>query len=84
VQTKEYAIAIQAGTPEGQAYFEDMLHAFHTLPPFLKRWGYLPEEHDAITKQALQDMQRPDFWATWNLFTAWAINPYSPQWPERD
>jgi ubiquinone/menaquinone biosynthesis C-methylase UbiE len=75
VQTKAYALEFRAGTPQGQAYYEDVAHAFHTLRPFLKKWGSLSPDCDALMQQALDDVQQSTFCATWNLLTAWGTRP---------
>jgi len=37
----------------------------------------MSKDYDAIRHQALEEIQRPDFCATWNLLTAWGIKPRS-------
>ena len=71
VQTKAHALEYRAGTPELQAYYEDMQRAFRTLRPFIQKWNGAVQDYDAICQQALSDMQQSDFHATWNLLTAW-------------
>ncbi len=73
VQTRTYAMTYQAGTPSGQAYYEDMQRAFQTLRPFILKWGRRtkPDEYDAICQQALADIQQSHFQASWNILTAW-------------
>ena len=73
VQSKDYALAYQAGTPEGRVYFEDVQHGSHTVRPFIQKWGCLSQDYDAICQQALKDMQQSDFHVTWNITTAWCI-----------
>lgn len=73
VQTKAYTLEFRAGTTEGQAYYEDMMHAYSTIRPFLKKWGYESSNYDEIYQQALAEMQQPDFCITWNLLSAWGI-----------
>lgn len=75
VQTKSYVSQFWAGTPEGQAHYEDMKHGFRNLRPFLERRGCLPKDYDTIYQQALVEMQLPDFCVTWNLLTAWGNAP---------
>jgi len=75
VQTRVHVLEFRAGTPEGQSYYEDMMRAFHTIRPFLARRGCLPEDYDALTRQALAEMQRADFCAASKLLTAWGKNP---------
>jgi SAM-dependent methyltransferase len=75
VHTKAHVSDYQAGTPEGDAYYNDMMHAFRTLRPFLQRWGCITREYDAIYQQALNEMQQSTFHSTWNLLTAWGNKP---------
>ena len=72
VQARSYSLLFQAGTPQGQAFIEDIIHAFRVLQPFLAKWGELPSNYDMIYQQALAEMQQPDFSATAELLTAWA------------
>ncbi|HEX6477934.1 MAG TPA: class I SAM-dependent methyltransferase [Ktedonobacteraceae bacterium] len=73
VQTRTYAMTYQAGTPSGQAYYEDMQRAFQTLRPFILKWGPRTklDDYDALCQQALAEIQQSNFQATWNLLTAW-------------
>ncbi len=75
VQTKEYTLEYQGGTPEGQAFYEDIRYAFQGGRPFLEKMGCVSTDYDAICQQALEDMQHPDFHATWNMVTAWGNKP---------
>ncbi|GAC1642699.1 MAG: 27-O-demethylrifamycin SV methyltransferase [Ktedonobacteraceae bacterium] len=79
VQTRTYALQFQAGTPEGQAYYEDMARVFKTTLPFIQKWGCAPGDYDAIYQQALKEMQKSDFHVTWNYLTAWTIRADSVQ-----
>ena len=74
VQTRMHNITYPAGTPEGQAFYEDMRHFFHTLVPFLRKWIALPDDYDAIYQKSLIEMQQPDFVGVWTLITAWGTN----------
>jgi len=75
VQTRAYILHYHVGTAEGQAYIENMLRIFQTFRPFLQKWGCLSKDYDAICQQAIQEMQQPDFFATWHLLTAWGAKP---------
>jgi ubiquinone/menaquinone biosynthesis C-methylase UbiE len=72
VQTKPYALEFRAGTPEGQTYYEDLKH-FHTIRPFLLKWGIRGEDFEKVYQQALKDAQQSDFWLIWHLLSAWGI-----------
>jgi ubiquinone/menaquinone biosynthesis C-methylase UbiE len=73
VQTRTYTLEYRAGTAEGQLYYEDMRRVFRTVVPFLHKWSRVPDDYEAIYQQALNEMQQPDFVATWGLLTAWGI-----------
>jgi ubiquinone/menaquinone biosynthesis C-methylase UbiE len=75
VQTKSYPLAFRAGTPEGEAFKEDMEYIFQMTRPLLKKWGCLPENYDALHQQAHKDMEQPDFLAIWPHLTAWGHKP---------
>lgn len=70
-QTREWTLHFSAGTAEGQAFAEDMRHAYRTFIPFLQKWARFPDDYEVLYQQALDEMQRPDFVATWTLLTAW-------------
>jgi ubiquinone/menaquinone biosynthesis C-methylase UbiE len=71
VQTSLHSLVYRAGTPEGQHFAEDMQHLYRTLRPFLQKWTRIPDDYDAIYRQALVEMEQPDFVATWRFLTAW-------------
>jgi ubiquinone/menaquinone biosynthesis C-methylase UbiE len=74
VQTRTYTLEYRAGTPEGQRFAENMRLSYRTIVPWLRRWIRLSEDYQAIYQQAQQEMQQPDFIATWKLLTAWGTN----------
>ena len=71
VQTKKYKLVCEAGTEEGEAYYENFMHLFQALRPFIQKWGCEPEEYDAIYKQALDEVRQTDFRVTWNFLCTW-------------
>ena len=75
VQTRNHALQYRAGTPEGLAYAKNGEYVLRTFRPFLQKWGCMSEQYDAIYQQTLEEIQRPDFHATWHLLTAWGIKP---------
>jgi ubiquinone/menaquinone biosynthesis C-methylase UbiE len=75
VQTKPYAIEYQAGTVELGDFYENMMVGFQMVRPFLEKWGCVGKDYGAIYRQALKEMQQPDFHATWKLLTAWGCKP---------
>jgi len=46
-----------------------------SFAPFARKWGKLSENAKALAQQAISEMQRPNFVATWHLLTAWGIRP---------
>ncbi|MBO0780861.1 MAG: methyltransferase domain-containing protein [Ktedonobacteraceae bacterium] len=79
VQAKAHALALPARTPEGQAYYDDVEHVVQTTRPFLQKWaGSAAREYDDLRQRILEEMQRPDFRATWNLLTVWGTKPGAP------
>jgi ubiquinone/menaquinone biosynthesis C-methylase UbiE len=71
VQTCMHVVTYRAGTPEGQLFVEDMQRLYRTIRPFLEKWTRIPEDYDALYRQALIEMQQTDFVAIWRLVTAW-------------
>ncbi len=71
VQTCPYALECRAGTLAGERFAQDVKYLFRTGLPFFQKWTRIPENYEEIYQQALRDMQKPDFVATWKLLTAW-------------
>jgi ubiquinone/menaquinone biosynthesis C-methylase UbiE len=75
VRTQAYRLAFHAGMPELQSLSEDAIHAFQNFLPFLRKWTRLPEDYETLEQQMLQDMQPPEYCATWNFLTIWGTRP---------
>ena len=75
VQTRSCSMEYQGGTPLGQTFCDDVSSAMKTSRLFLQKWGGIPADYEAITQQAEQEMQQPDFRVTWNILTAWGTKP---------
>ncbi len=75
LQTRVHLLEYRAGTKEGQLYAENVQYLFRTTAPFLRKWAKVPGEYDRLYQQALQEMQQPDFVATWRLLTVWGTSP---------
>ena len=71
VQIKAYALHYQAGTEEGEAYYEDWKQALLNGRPFVEKWSGDSNDYEKLYQQALIEMQQPDFHVTWNFVTAW-------------
>ena len=74
VQTRTYTILYRAGTPGGQAYYENLVH-LHAFLPFLEKWGCYPDGFENVYRQALKEVQQSDFYAMQNLVTVWGVKP---------
>lgn len=74
VQGQLHTMEYRAGTVEGQLFAENMARGFRTLQPFMRKWGHLPDDHEAIYQSMLNEMQQPDFVATWKMLTVWGHN----------
>ncbi len=75
VQTKAHAMKFRAGTPEGEAYYQDMMFMAQTLRPFIQKCGCGDPDYMTIYQQALKEMRHPDFCVTWNILTVWGSKP---------
>jgi ubiquinone/menaquinone biosynthesis C-methylase UbiE len=75
LEVQRQEIAYRTGTEIGDDAVKDVLHLFHTIRPYLRRYGCEPKDYDEICKQATQDMQQPDFVMISPITTIWAANP---------
>jgi ubiquinone/menaquinone biosynthesis C-methylase UbiE len=84
IQTQAYALEYRAGTPEGQAFYEDVRLGTRTLKPFITRWVLLSDHqeskqflnsggYDKLYQRILKEMQQPDCVTTWRFLTAWGV-----------
>ncbi len=84
LQTRHYTLKYSARTLEGQHFAEDMKHTYRTLTPFLRKWTDFPSNYESLYQQMVQEMQQPDFVATWRLLTVWGTNPNTAEKPIYD
>lgn len=75
VQTHTHLLEYRAGTPQWQVFFEDMKRVMQNFAPFARKLSKMPEDAEELGQQAIEEMQRPDFLATWRLVTAWGTRP---------
>ncbi|HWS84745.1 MAG TPA: class I SAM-dependent methyltransferase [Ktedonobacteraceae bacterium] len=75
IQTKAYPIEYRGGTPEGEAFCENLKLAFQTLRPFIQKWGYAVRDYAAIYRQAFDEIRQPDSLIIVNMLTAWGCKP---------
>ncbi len=71
VDTRVHKLQYRAGTVQGELFCEDTRHLFRTVEPFLRKWTRVPEDYNDIYQQMLNEMEQPDFTATFPLLTAW-------------
>ncbi len=71
VQTQAHFLQYRAGTLQGQLFYEDTKHLLRTIEPFLRKWTQVPKDYNVIYQQMLNEMQQPDFVATFPVLTAW-------------
>ena len=75
VQEKKYALEFKAGTPEGAVFIEDIKALARGLQPFLQKWTNAPADYAAFLQKYHYEVERDDFYATWNFLTAWGNKP---------
>jgi ubiquinone/menaquinone biosynthesis C-methylase UbiE len=71
VQTRDIVLEYRAGTPQGEAAYEDSKRFFQNLHPFIRKWGCAGPDYDDLYQQMLSEMRQPDFCGTWHALTAW-------------
>lgn len=80
VQTHLSTLEYRGGTEQSRSLYEDTRHLFRTILPFLQKWTRVPEQYEDLYQQMLDEMQRPDFTATWRLLTVWGTRPVAGEW----
>lgn len=73
VQTREHRLVYHAGTVEWEGYAGNVRHGLRTLRPFFEKWSHPPDDYEGFVRQVLEEMEQPDFVATWTVVTAWGI-----------
>jgi ubiquinone/menaquinone biosynthesis C-methylase UbiE len=71
VQCRVYPLVFRAGTPGGLHFYRDILIGFRVAMPFFQKWTRVPDNYLEIYRQALTEIQQPDFLAAWTWVTAW-------------
>jgi ubiquinone/menaquinone biosynthesis C-methylase UbiE len=69
VQTKIYTTMYQAN----KTYIEDICYAMKTLKPFIQKWGDTGIDYEQICQMAREQINRPGFYAVWQLLTVWGV-----------
>jgi ubiquinone/menaquinone biosynthesis C-methylase UbiE len=75
IQNKASLVEFTAGTIAGQNFLQDTIYAFQNFRPFIHKHGCASDDYDALCQQAMDEMQRPDFRASWNMVTVWGNKP---------
>ena len=75
VQAQSVDLEYRAGTPEGEACYEDARRIFQTLRPFIHKWGCADSAYDHLYRQMLHEMHQPNFYGTWKMVITWGIFP---------
>lgn len=73
VQTRTYVTTYQSETKDGSVYVEDVCHAMKTFKPFIQKWGCTGKDYEEVCQMAREQMNRPGFYAIWQLLTAWGV-----------
>jgi ubiquinone/menaquinone biosynthesis C-methylase UbiE len=76
IQEKASLVEFAAGTVAGQNFYQDTIYAFQNFRPFIQKHGCASDDYDVLCEQAMSEMQRPDFRASWNMVTLWGTKPY--------
>lgn len=77
VQSQTHTLEYRHGTPESQAYGQDMIAASRTLRPFVQKWGCLSEDYDELCQQIIEEGQSADSFSIWSFHTIWGTKPVS-------
>lgn len=75
LQTASYTLHYRAGTPEAEHYYQSMQFIFQTFQSFFRKWINPSDDFDTLRQRTQNEMQQPDFAATWKLTTIWGTNP---------
>ncbi len=73
-QTRCISMDYTANPELRSSFFEDTRLIFRTIRPFLQKWTKFPQDYDQLYKQALDEIQQPDFHAESQLLTVWGTN----------
>ena len=76
IQERTHLLKFEASTQDQEIIYEDMKFVFRATIPFLRKWTRLPDDYETLYQQALDEMQRPDFVATWRFLTVWGSVPH--------
>jgi ubiquinone/menaquinone biosynthesis C-methylase UbiE len=75
IETRTFPLVYQAGTDAGQDFYEYMWRFYRLAVPFFQKWTTLPDNYQQIYQQALSEMLRSDFVATWTWVSVKGTRP---------
>jgi ubiquinone/menaquinone biosynthesis C-methylase UbiE len=75
IEARVYPLIFRAGTDAGQDFYEYMWRFYRVALPFLQKWTALPDNYQQMYQQALKEMLRPDFVATWTWVSVKGTRP---------
>jgi ubiquinone/menaquinone biosynthesis C-methylase UbiE len=73
VATKTYSIRCQMEMEAGKGYVEDITIAMRTLRQFILKWARVEDDYEQVCDLVRKQIAQPDFYAVWELITAWAV-----------
>lgn len=71
IQTRISTGHYRPDTPGGQQYIEDLRLSGKNMIPFIRKWGRMPNDYDALCQQAVEATQQPGFSGSWEMLTVW-------------
>ena len=71
VKYQVHPCVFQAGTVQGQYFYQNIFRLFRVILPFFRKWIHVPGDYDEVYQQALKEVQHPEFVARSVLLTAW-------------
>ena len=71
IQTRRTILTYRAATEDGKRFCEDLRLGLKTIEPFLRKWGRVPDQYEALCQQASREMEAADCVVTVPLLTVW-------------
>ncbi len=75
IQTKAYALEFRSGTPQWQDYHNNAVPVIQGSRLFITKWGCMNGDFEALQRQAIEEILKPDFHLIWNFLTVWGKTP---------
>lgn len=83
IQTRAYALEYRGGTPQGDLFIEDWRRLNRALESSLSKWTRVPDDYEEMYRQALREIQQPDFVAIARPLIAWSTRSANFSLPAR-